>query len=306
MRDVVQERVVNEQRQSSLAEETYDDRATHAPRPQHSRLPILGVLAGVPEHWPGAGSHVHPAAAAKTSTRHAQMAGMADHAMSGADGREHDEAHGADAGAHGDACRQRARHAVAAELKRAIAKYQTPPSPSPTATRCSCRTQESARLSLHEQRRALQRPFASTPTKPTSLLYKRGADGKLHLVGAMYTMPKNANARPARRPRSAQHRALAQARELVSCRRRATSALARARRTASRCSAPRARSRRKPNATRCTATSIRAVRLDGPRERLRGTISRRSSATRSRRAGVIPSTLAIVIPSEARDLGRGG
>ena len=38
--------------------------------------------------------------------------------------------------------------------------------------------------------RAVQEGFRFDPTRPTSILYKRGADGKLELVGAMYTAPK--------------------------------------------------------------------------------------------------------------------
>jgi hypothetical protein len=40
--------------------------------------------------------------------------------------------------------------------------------------------------------RGFEAAFHFNPSKPTSLLYKRGTDGKLVLVGAMYTMPKNA------------------------------------------------------------------------------------------------------------------
>jgi hypothetical protein len=38
--------------------------------------------------------------------------------------------------------------------------------------------------------RALQEGFRFDPTRPTSFLYTRGADGKFTLVGAMYTAPK--------------------------------------------------------------------------------------------------------------------
>ena len=38
--------------------------------------------------------------------------------------------------------------------------------------------------------RAVQEAFRFEPTRPTSLLYKKGADGKFELVGAMYTAPK--------------------------------------------------------------------------------------------------------------------
>ncbi len=38
--------------------------------------------------------------------------------------------------------------------------------------------------------RAVQEGFRFDPARPTSILYKRGTDGKLELVGAMYTAPK--------------------------------------------------------------------------------------------------------------------
>ncbi len=38
--------------------------------------------------------------------------------------------------------------------------------------------------------RAVQEAFRFDPTRPTSILYEREADGKLQLVGAMYTAPK--------------------------------------------------------------------------------------------------------------------
>jgi len=38
--------------------------------------------------------------------------------------------------------------------------------------------------------RAVQEAFRFDPTRPTSILYERGADGTLQLVGAMYTAPK--------------------------------------------------------------------------------------------------------------------
>ena len=41
--------------------------------------------------------------------------------------------------------------------------------------------------------RGFEAAFHFNPSKPTSLLYKRGSDGKLVLIGAMYTMPKNAS-----------------------------------------------------------------------------------------------------------------
>src|SRR4051812_45248998 len=38
--------------------------------------------------------------------------------------------------------------------------------------------------------RAVQEAFRFEPTRPTSLLYKKGPDGRFMLIGAMYTAPK--------------------------------------------------------------------------------------------------------------------
>ena len=81
-------------------------------------------------------------------------------------------------------------------------------------------------------RHALAAAFHFDATKPTSILYQRGADGTLHLVGAMYTMPKNASLDRLNDRVPLEHRALAQARELVCAEEGRRSALARAERTA--------------------------------------------------------------------------
>jgi hypothetical protein len=43
------------------------------------------------------------------------------------------------------------------------------------------------------RRNAFKEAFRFNADEPTSLLYKRGADGKLVLIGAMYTMPRRAS-----------------------------------------------------------------------------------------------------------------
>ena len=40
---------------------------------------------------------------------------------------------------------------------------------------------------------ALGEAFRFNPSKPTSILYKKDAEGRMRIVGAMYTMPKNAS-----------------------------------------------------------------------------------------------------------------
>jgi hypothetical protein len=124
----------------------------------------------------------------------ARMAGMADHAMSGSmdeNMMKHMELTPVRAATHDDSVR--AMH-LAGELKQAIAKY------SDTAVAVA----EGYKLFLPNVKqqkvyhftnygRAFMEAFRFDPAKPTSILYSRGADGKLRLVGAMYTMPKNAS-----------------------------------------------------------------------------------------------------------------
>jgi hypothetical protein len=54
---------------------------------------------------------------------------------------------------------------------------------------------------------AVQEAFRFDPAKPTSLLYARGSDGTLHLIGGMYTAPKrwSADKLDARIPLSIAH-----------------------------------------------------------------------------------------------------
>ena len=61
---------------------------------------------------------------------------------------------------------------------------------------------------------AFEARYQFDPARPTSLLYKKTADG-YELVGAMYTAPRRRDVRRLERTRAAQRRALAQARELL-------------------------------------------------------------------------------------------
>ncbi len=149
----------------------------------------LGLLVTVATAVAAQTGHVHPAGKSD-STR---MAGMADHAMSGSMDEnmlKHMELTPARAPTRADSLR--ATH-VAAELKQAIAKYQD------TAVAVAdgyvmflpgLKTQRVFHFTNNA--RGLLAAFRFDASKPTSLLYVRGSDGKLHLTGAMYTMPKNA------------------------------------------------------------------------------------------------------------------
>ena len=155
-------------------------------------LAVITTLAVVPEVASAQGGHVHPQPV-KPGGDTARMAGMADHAMSGPmdeNMMKHMELTPARTPTRADSLRATS---VAAELKRAIAKYQD------TAVAVA----DGYRMFLPNVKkqhvyhftnygRAFKEAFRFDPSQPTSVLYKRGADGKLQLVGAMYTMPKNA------------------------------------------------------------------------------------------------------------------
>jgi hypothetical protein len=141
---------------------------------------LAALFVSTPRLWSQAGADT------------AKMAGMADHAMSGPmdeNMMKHMHLTPARTPTHADSVRATK---VVAELKQAIAKYQD------TAVAVA----DGYKMFLPEVKnqrvfhftnggRAILAAFHFDPSKPTSVLYKRGSDGKLHLVGAMYTMPRN-------------------------------------------------------------------------------------------------------------------
>ena len=147
---------------------------------------LLPQLAGAQ----GRGSHVHPSPSASDT---AQMAEMADRAMSGpmdAAMSKHMDLSPVRPAKSDDSVRAMR---VAAELKRAIAKYQD----TAVAVADGYKMFLPGLANQHvyhftNYRRAFLEAFRFNAAEPTSLLYKRDASGKLRLVGAMYTMPKNA------------------------------------------------------------------------------------------------------------------
>jgi hypothetical protein len=83
---------------------------------------------------------------------------------------------------------------VADELKRAIAKYQDTSAAVADGYRMFAPNIKNQRVyHFTNYGHAFMAAFRFDPAKPTSILYKRGDDGRLHLVGAMYTMPKRAS-----------------------------------------------------------------------------------------------------------------
>jgi hypothetical protein len=124
----------------------------------------------------------------------AQTEAMAEHAMSGHSGinaAKHMEMTPVRSASRADSARARA---LVAELRTAIAKYGD----------TSAAVADGYRMFLPNVKqqhvyhftnygRGFKEAFRFNPSQPTSLLYSKGADGKLALMGAMYTMPKNTN-----------------------------------------------------------------------------------------------------------------
>jgi len=167
-----------------------------------ARRRTLGVLGGVlvtlalaaPAPAVAQSGHVHPPPAAKPAGDTAHMSGMADHAMSGPmdeNMMKHMELTPLRTATREDNARALR---VAAELKQAIAKYQDTAVAVADGYKMFLPGLKTQRVfHFTNNGRALLSVIRFDAAKPTSLLYKRGADGKLHLTGAMYTMPKNAS-----------------------------------------------------------------------------------------------------------------
>jgi hypothetical protein len=150
------------------------------------------------------GRHARPAAAqgvgaaqqpagggAKDSAR---MAGMADHAMSGAmdeNMMKHMELSPPRVATHDDSIRAMR---LAGELKQAIAKYADTAAAVADGYKMFLPDVKQQKVyHFTNYGRAFMEALRFDPAKPTSILYSRGAGGKLELIGAMYTMPKNAS-----------------------------------------------------------------------------------------------------------------
>ena len=134
------------------------------------------------------------------------MAGMADHAMSGPmdeNMMKHMEFTPVRAATHADTVRAMR---LAGELKQGIAKRLD--TAAAVADGYKMFAERSSRRSTTSRTTvALMEAFRFDPAKPTSILYSRGADGK-RVVGAMYTMPKNASS-TGERPGAARRGAMA-------------------------------------------------------------------------------------------------
>jgi hypothetical protein len=119
------------------------------------------------------------------------MAGMADHAMSGpmdANMMKHMSLSPSRPATRADSLRA---YQVAIELRQAIAKYQDTAAAVADGYKMFAPNFKNQHVfHFTNYGRAFKEAFRFDPKQPTSILYERGADGKLHLVGAMYTMPR--------------------------------------------------------------------------------------------------------------------
>ncbi len=154
---------------------------------------ILAAAGAFPHAANAQAGHPHPMPPSKPAADTTGMAGMADHAMSGAmteNMMKHMELTPTHPATHADSARALA---LAGEIKHAIAKYEDTSAAVADGYKMflpNVKTQHVYHFT--NGRHAIGEAFRFEATKPTSILYKRSPDGKLRLVGAMYTMPKNA------------------------------------------------------------------------------------------------------------------
>jgi hypothetical protein len=131
---------------------------------------------------------------AQTQSQDDHMVGMADHAM-GDMGMDsvmslHMQMTPLRVATHEDSTRALA---VVAELRHAIAKYKDVSVAERDGFQMFLPNVKNQRVyHFTNYRNAFKEAFRFDPDQPTSLLYKRGPDGQMMLIGAMYTMPKRA------------------------------------------------------------------------------------------------------------------
>lgn len=156
-------------------------------------LPILVGIGGFPlASCAQARRPMPPGSPASTDS--SRMTGMADEAMDmPADDNmmKHMRLTPARTATHADTVRAMT---VADELRRAIAEYQDTAAAVAAGYRMFAPNIKNQRVyHFTNYGNAFMAAFRFDPAKPTSILYKRGPDGRLQLVGAMYTMPKRAS-----------------------------------------------------------------------------------------------------------------
>lgn len=123
------------------------------------------------------------------------MVGMADHAMTSMTmdsvTRLHMQMTPMRPATHADTVRA---FAVVNELRHAIEKYQDVSVAEHDGFKMFLPNVKNQRVfHFTNYRNAFKERFRFNAEEPTSLLYRRGADGSMVLIGAMYTMPKGAS-----------------------------------------------------------------------------------------------------------------
>ncbi len=154
-------------------------------------LPILAAATGFPS---AVGAQARQPSHANHPADSTQAAAMTDEAMSmSADINmmKHMKLTPVRAATHDDTVRATQ---LAAELRQAIGKYQDTAAAVADGYHMFAPKIKNQRVyHFTNYGRAFMAVFRFDPAKPTSILYKRGDDGRLRLVGAMYTMPKRAS-----------------------------------------------------------------------------------------------------------------
>ena len=154
-------------------------------------LPILAVTAGFPLR---ANAQTRPAAKTNHSDDNSRTTAMTDEAMSmlaDSNMMKHMRLTPLRVATHDDTVRATK---LAVELRQAIAKYQDTTAAVADGYRMFAPNIKNQRVyHFTNYGRAFMAVFHFDPAKPTSILYKRGDDGSLRLVGAMYTMRKRAS-----------------------------------------------------------------------------------------------------------------
>jgi hypothetical protein len=150
-------------------------------RAVHVTLALMAVLA-----WAAA---FPTAARAQSSSPSSSMAHM-DEGMDGpmdANMMRHMKLTPSRPATHADSTRALL---VASQLKQAIDKYRDTAAAVADGYKMFLPGVKNQRVfHFTNNARAFRAAFSFDPAKPTSILYKRESDGKLHLVGAMYTAP---------------------------------------------------------------------------------------------------------------------
>jgi hypothetical protein len=161
-------------------------------RAVRASLPILAGIAGFP--FGACAQARHPVSQSSAARADSDMTGMTDQAMSmpaGSDMLKHMRLTPTRPATRQDSMRATK---VADELRQAIAKYQDTAVAVADGYRMFAPKIKNQRVyHFTNYRHAFAAAFHFDPAKPTSILYERGADGRLRLVGAMYTMPKRAS-----------------------------------------------------------------------------------------------------------------